>query len=466
MKYRAILAGLTVALFFTTGCIGGRGGSQALDEEIITPVAVQQIEYSDISSMIVYAGQITANETVNVSSKISGRVKDVFFDIGDVVNEGDVLFTLDEVDLLNQIRQLEGQLNVAAQGVRNAENTLSSVTGGQFSSQILQMETAVSSSERQVESARLGLQNSEIALNSARDALDNATTSYNNMRVLYEAGSISKNEFDHAELSYRQTQAGFEQASVGYNSAALGLEQAELGLQQASESLALTVGEVTSDNLERARVGVGQAQASREAVGIQLDIARDALNDTAIKAPIGGVISTRSVRASEFTSTQMPAFSIVDIDTVAVSVRVSELIINLLQPGQEVELYVNTISSEPITGIITTISPAADMTSTYPVKIEIPNPGQLMKPGMFAEAHFVRAASSSTVVLPHNAVLEDTQGRFVYLAVDGIAIKTPVETGIDNGKEIEILSGVAQGAAVIIRGQDFVNDGEKITVVS
>ena len=463
MKYRAIFLSLVI-LCLAMGCADGRSGAD-IPEEILTPVTVQEAGYSDISSKIIYAGQITANESVNVSSKIGGRVKEVFFDVGDAVNEGDILFTLDEADLLNQIRQLEGQLNVAAQGVESAQNALSSVTGGQYSSQILQLETAVNSGERQVESAKLGLQNAEIALGSARDGLEIATASYNNMRVLYAAGSLSKSDFDKAELSYRNAQSGFEQASVGHSTASLGLEQAELGLKQARENLALTMGDVTSDNMDRARVAVRQAQASREAIVIQLEIARDALKDTSIKAPISGVVSTRNAKSSEFTSTQMAAFSIVDINKVAVGVKVSEVIINLLQSGQEVEIYVNTVSNEPLLGTITTISPAADMTSTYPVKIEIANPELAIKPGMFAEAHFVRAKSESAIVVPRNTVLEDTQSRYVFLAINGVARKTPVMTGIDNGREIEIVSGVKPGEAVIIRGQDFVNDGEQIAVV-
>ncbi|MCL2698970.1 MAG: efflux RND transporter periplasmic adaptor subunit [Defluviitaleaceae bacterium] len=448
-KYKSLLASIAV-MALAAGC-GIRGGAAAEGEEILTPVAVQQVGYSDISSMIVYAGQITANQTINVSSKIAGRVKDVFFDVGDVVKEGDVLFTLDEIDLRNQIRQLEGQLNIASQGVANAQNALTSVTGGQFHSQVLQMET-------QVESARLGLQNAEIAVNVAREALDNATTTYNNIRVLFEAGSASRNDYDRAELGLVQARAGLEQATIGRNSATL-------GLQQATENLELIRGEVTDDNLQRARLGVSQAEASRDAVRIQLEIARETLEDTAIKAPINGVISARNARATEFTSTQMPAFSIVDIDTVAVSVRVSEIIINLLRPGQQVELFVTAVSSEPLTGVITTVSPAADMTSTFPVKIEIPNPGQLMRPGMFAEAHFVRAASSNTVVLPRNAVMQDTQGRFVFTMAGDTVVKTTVETGIDNGREIEVISGLSSGDIVIVRGHDFVTGGDRVIIV-
>ncbi len=463
MKLKAITLLLVSTLIFG-GCQAKEEVSTAAPETII-PVSVQAIQKGEISSQITYAGRINPSETVSVSSKMAGKVKAVLFDVGDRVNANDTLFTLDEVDVRNQIKQIESQINIAEQGVKSAENSLSTVTGGQYSSQLLQIESQIKNYDKQLETAEINLKNSEIALNNANDALANVEKQYNNSKTLYEAGSLAKNDFEKSELGYKQAKAGVEQATLGNSQAKVSYDQVVLGLAQAKESYALTTGQVTDENKQRAELGVNQAQASKSSAQVQLDIARRTLEDTTVKAPISGVITSRNAKVSEFTSTQVPAFTIIDMDTVNVEVKISELIINHVEINQEVNVFINTISHDPIKGKIISISPAADQTSTYPIKISIDNKNGIIKPGMFAEVKFDREKSTNTIVLPRNAVFEDQTNSFVYLNENGLAKKVIVKTGIDNGEEIEVTSGLTQGNEVVVKGQNYLNDGDKINVV-
>ncbi len=474
-KYSKTLPVIVMALTLITGC---SQSTAEVKEPDPVPVVVKNIELSSIKNEITYAGRVTPSQTVAVISKVSGKVSDTYFDIGDKVIKDDVLFKLDEKDINNQIAQIETQMAVASQSVRAAQSGLTSATGGQFDAQVIQLEASVSSAEKQLENAQIAMENAQNTVKNAQasyelalEALNNAKTTYDSMKVLYDAGTISKNDFEKTELAYKQADATYKQALVGKDQAELAdsqakvtYAQAQAGLKSARESYNISTGKVASETREKASIGVDQAVASRDSTALQLEIAKDTLSDTSVRSPINGVVISKNAKIGEFTSSQQPAYTIADLDTVNVEVKVTEVIINRLQPGDVVDVYIKTLGNDPFKGKLLTVSPAADQTNMYPVKIQLQNPDGLIKGGMFAEVRFVKEMSESAVIMPRNSVFEDDMGSYLYVVQDDTAKKTSVITGIDNGREIEIVSGLNGSELVIITGQSFVSDGEKILI--
>ncbi len=440
--------------------------SQAAQPEVViekeTPVELLELKYSPISTEMVYVGRINPSESVTVSAKTPGKVEETLFDVGDQVVEGSVLFRLDEQDVRNQIRQLQSQLAISEQGVKTAQNALNTVSGGQFQSSVLQLESGIEASEKQLEAAEIGLSNAELALTNAENNLRNATDSFNNNKILYDAGTVSKSEFDKAELAFKQATTAYSQAENAKNQADISYQQAESGLKKAKDTYKLTTGTINSENVEKARLAVNQAAAQRNSVSVQLQIAQSTLNDLEVKSPISGVVSSRNAKKGEYTSSAVPAFTVVKMDTVNVEVKISEMLINLVKEGDTVDVTVKTLSQEPIKGKITSISPAADQTSTFPIKIEIDNTDGKIKPGMFAEIRFIKESKASALVLPRSTVLADEIEQYVFVAENGRAKKVVVTTGIDNGKDIEIISGLNPDDKVVVRGQSYLTDGDKL----
>lgn len=85
---------------------------------------------------------------------------------------------------------------------------------------------------------------------------------------------------------------------------------------------------------------------------------------------------------------------------------------------------------------------------------------------MFGEVSFVNSRSENTFVLSRDAVMTDDEGAYVYIVEDNKAKKVVVETGIDNGQQIEITSGIEDGMNVVIKGQTYLTDGANVEVVS
>lgn len=454
---------LAVSLLFS-GC----GKQEDVEEvvEALTPVEVDSMSGKTITREVVYAGQVKPKETVNVTSKLSGQVESIYFDVGDTVNAGDTMFTIDKKDIQDQIKQLEASLNLSNASVVTAKTGLAQVDGGQAQSSRLQLETAVKNAQIALDNAKISLENSEVSLNDVKARLDDTRKTYKDTKTLYDAGIVAKADFDSIELALVQLENAYTQALNGYNQSVNANTQAQTQYDQAVDALKIYDEQITSDNKENAQNSVETALANRDTISVQLQVVRDSLNDTVVKAPISGIITEKNIEKTNIVSAQSVPFTIVDMSSVTVDVNVSEKIINLISVGQNIDVVIPTINSNKMVGVIKSITPAADNTSTYPVKIEIQNTDGSIKPGMFAEIHFIENHKDNTMVVPRNTIIETDADTYVYIVEDNIAHKVSVTTGIDNGEYIEILSGVSYGDSVIVNGQNYVEDGDSVNIVN
>lgn len=453
MKY---FRNLVIPIILTSLVLGGCSKKDVpvsvVEEDNRTAVEVMNMETGNIQSNLVYAGKVQPNKTVSVTSKLSGQVNEIYYDVGDYVNQGDVLFRLDEKDLRDNIKNLQSQLQVANANVKTAQTRLAQVNGGQSESTKLQLQTAI-------DNAKANLDNYQISLQDSQNTLNDTEKKYNNTKSLYDSGVVAKNDFDSVELAYNQAKNSHEKL---LNSIA----QAQMTYDQAVEAYNIYVNQTTQDSLDTAKDGVNSALASKQSIETQIRIAQETLNDTSVKSPISGIISEKNINESNMVSAQLAPFTIVDMSVVTVDVNISEKLINLISIGQQVDVVIPTISKDVIKGRIKNITPAAGNTSMYPVKIEIDNANGDIKPGMFAEIHFIEKQNQNALAVPRNTVIEGETDKFVYIVKDGKAIKTVVTTGIDNGEEIEILSGVNIGDQVVVKGQSYLSDQEDVRIVT
>jgi RND family efflux transporter MFP subunit len=145
---------------------------------------------------------------------------------------------------------------------------------------------------------------------------------------------------------------------------------------------------------------------------------------------------------------------------------VVEGVVNKLTPGQEVNVTIPAVSSEPIKAVIDTISPSVNtMTQLYPVKIYLENPDGKIKPGMFANVEMALDVRKDVLAVASEAVLLKDGKNVVYIVQDGKAVEREVKVGLDTGSEVEILEGLKEGDTIIINGQHYVEDGGTVKVV-
>ncbi len=381
-------------------------------------------------------------------------------------------------------------LDNAKAAKQNVEDSLESATSTYEDMEVLYKAGVISRSE--FEKVELSLKQAKTAYEQASNALSQAQLGYDQAQLTYSQTDLGLEQaqlahdqakltydktelaYGQAELVYGQAKLGHEQAQLAYEQSKLSPEQAQLAYEQAKQSLektkenkSLTVGKITDENIERAKISLAQAEASRDSVKVQLEIAKDTLNDTAVKSPIDGTISAKTVKVGEFTSPQVAAFTIVNIDKINVETKVSERLVNSLNLGDKVEVLIKSATETPFIGQIISVAPAADQTNMYPIKLELleADSNNKVKPGMFAEVYFVGEKSENTIVVNRDAVLGRKGEEYVFINNNGYAKKVTVLTGIDNGYEIEILEGVSEGTYVIESGQDYLSDKDKLNIV-
>ncbi|MFZ6845912.1 efflux RND transporter periplasmic adaptor subunit [Undibacterium sp. RuTC16W] len=184
-----------------------------------------------------------------------------------------------------------------------------------------------------------------------------------------------------------------------------------------------------------------------------LSVAQKALADTLIKAPIAGVISTRSVQPGEKVSADNRLLDIVDLRTLEMEAAVPSQDIANIRLGQEVALKVEGISAA-IVGKVTRINPAVQSGSRSIMSyIQVTNPDGVLKAGVFAEAQLALDKKFHVLTIPQTAVQYDGGKAFVYSIENNVLQQKSISLGLQGdsvaGPAAEVLSGLTSGAQIV-----------------
>lgn len=222
--------------------------------------------------------------------------------------------------------------------------------------------------------------------------------------------------------------------------------------------------------LELFNIGGGTKQ-SVDQLKTELDAARrqydNMVENTILVSPINGVVTARNYDAGDMTSTN-PILTIEQIVPVKVLVNVSESEFTKVRKGMKIPVYLDVYGDEEFTGTVELIHPRIDPASrTFTVEIDIPNRNERIRPGMFARV-VINYGTEERVVVPDRAIVKQTGSgeKFVYVYKDGHVSYNKVEIGQRLGDSYELISGVDNGADVVISGQTRLNNGMKVNVIN
>ncbi|MGY4398442.1 Cu(I)/Ag(I) efflux system membrane fusion protein [Sphingomonas sp. UYAg733] len=181
---------------------------------------------------------------------------------------------------------------------------------------------------------------------------------------------------------------------------------------------------------------------------------------TTIRSPIGGVIQTLDVRAGMTLSAGQTLAQVSGLGTVWLNAAVPEAQAALVRVGRPVRAELTALPGETVTGRVVAILPTAQAESrTLTVRIELPNRGGRLRPGMFATVH-LGGEGGSGLLVPSEAVIRTGKRDLVMVAGPGGRYR-PVEVrlGREGGGRTEILAGLTEGQKVVASGQ-FLLDSE------
>jgi RND family efflux transporter MFP subunit len=220
---------------------------------------------------------------------------------------------------------------------------------------------------------------------------------------------------------------------------------------------------------KKARLAVAEAQVTRAEAA--LESAKIRLGYTKVTAGWTGgdderVVAERHAEEGDTVSANAPLLSIVELDPLNAAIFVTERDFARLQPGQTAGLVTDAYPGETFTGTITRIAPVfRAATRQARVELEVPNPGQRLKPGMFVRANVVLQRIADATIVPYRALTRrgDKDGVFL-VSGDGASVKwCEVTVGIRDGKRVQV-EGVPATGRVVTLGQHMVDDGSPITI--
>jgi RND family efflux transporter MFP subunit len=155
--------------------------------------------------------------------------------------------------------------------------------------------------------------------------------------------------------------------------------------------------------------------------------------------------------------------TLMDYSRIKVDVAVSSEDIARIRKGQEVILRVGAFPGRDFRGVVRLVNLTADpLNKKFGVEVSFDNAEGLLRPGTFGDIVFEVQSHENALVIPQKAILENS---YVFVVEAGKAVKKPVTLGLQNTTMIEILGGLAEGAAVVVEGNYGLEDGAAVQVL-
>jgi RND family efflux transporter MFP subunit len=417
-----------IALLVAAGC-SNSGKNISLTEASTGPakmlkVATVRAVTRQVSSSVQVTGSFLAQESSDVAPPAAGRVIATPVDAGAFVTEGQVLAKLEDRDAQLRLEAALASEQQAEASLRQAESHIGLAQGGKFdANNVPEVLSAKASYDSAVAQAKM----------SEADA--------QRYDALIKTGDVSQSAYDKA-----RTQA--DTAKEQTNSAR---QLYEAALNSARQSFQ----------------GVINAQASLGYARTQTSIARKAVDDTIIKAPFTGYISSRPVAVGQYVALTAKIATLVRVTPLKLELQVQESNAPQLKIDADVEASVPGYPGRTFHGKVTAINPTVDSNSrTVSVEAKFANTDLALKPGMFATARILLNGSSVGIFLPRAAILTDpsTNSSQVFFIRDGKARVAVVQLGAVDGDMVQVLSGITADFVVATNHLQDLFDGEPVDV--
>ncbi|HTA48589.1 MAG TPA: efflux RND transporter periplasmic adaptor subunit [Verrucomicrobiae bacterium] len=419
---RYILIGIAIVVVLSLSALGYRVLSRDVPEVEVTRASA---ESSDVAGTVLSAtGYIVAHHTINVNSKVTGRLAWIGVEKGDKVKEGQVLVRLEDEEFRASYEQAQGALD-------NARAYFDELQHGSRPEEIQQ-------AQHNLDEARATLVDDKLTLDRTKE--------------LSGAGVVSRQVMDDAT-------AKFESDQQRVNSLEKAFQLMKIGPR--------------AEEIARARGALAQAQG-------QLDYAKSQLDATVIRAPVTGTILDRTAEKGELITAQFASaaaggpqgsvVSLADLNDLQVELDIAQADFARLGPKQKGIITTDAYPDRKYNGEIAQISPEANrQKATVQVKVQVLNPDSYLRPEMNATVKFLADEPKSASAQPAGAfvptsALRDHDGKkVVFLAFDGKARMREVRV-LSQRSDGVLVDGLVGSESVISKGPPDLKDGDTIKI--
>ena len=506
MKNRSVLTlGLMIALGVSvTGC-SSKKQTEVTAEKV--NVEVQTPGSGEVALDTDYIGTVSPEQQVYVTPLVSGTVTQVNYAVGDTVQEGDVLFKIDDEAAQLQVSSAkaaysQAQAGVTAatggsrhlqnyqaeQGIDTLEDNLDKVR-----SSISDMEGQIDALGQQQEQLTAAVQGAQGAVSTQETALIDAKAELQKIEeaagVLDENGKerpeaidaldavkrleivTQKNNVSTAEMALKQAQGALSDAQSGLSQVTSGKSQLESALETAKSQkdtlkdnlqTAQETYDITQDEVYPQTDATYAAQLAQAGVGVKS--ARYQLDFYTVTAPISGQVETVSVEKDAMAAAGNVAFVISNKNSMTVTFQVAEKVKDQLQVGDAITVE---RGDETFGGTITEVGTMAGaQTKLFQIKATIPGVSDKLPSGVSVKVHATTQREEGDLIIPYDAVYFSAGDAYVYCVENGKLVKTQVTVGLMNDTQVSIADGLTADSQVVTTWSSKLRDGAEVTIVS
>lgn len=226
-------------------------------------------------------------------------------------------------------------------------------------------------------------------------------------------------------------------------------------------------GVITPRDLERAQLGVSQAEGQLAEARSRLALAQEQVGRARVTAPFDGVVSERQASAGDVVQPGAPLFTVVDPRTLRLEASVPAARLEQVKAGTAVEFQVTGYGERTFSGKVERINPVVDpATGQVRIYVAIPNTDLQLLAGLFAEGR-VASEARRALAVPVDAIDDSNHTTAVLRVHDERVQRVPVTLGLrdDVAQRVEVRSGLQQGDVVLLgSARDEVGEGTRVKV--
>lgn len=361
------------------------------------PVKIVPVTRGDVRLTVstVFTGSVVSEREATLSFQTGGQLGTLAVQEGMMVEAGEVLARLDDVEL-------QAQQSLAEANVRAAQ---------------AQLQRAKLSLPLEDSQVRAEITQSQVSL-------DNASTTYRRWQDLYAKGAVARQQVEEAQMRYEMAKSRHEAAMAA----------------------------VTRNAARRQEIAAAEATVTQMEASLQM--ARIRLGQTALRASFAGLVTRTFVNVGEFVAIGKPIVHLVQPDSLYIKAVVDEADALTVRVGQQALVAMDVFQGRRLEGRVAEISPvissARQESRTSEVKIRLDDRSIVLKPGLSADIEIVVEEVPNVLRLPTHVILERERGKYVHVVSAGRAQERPIQIGASNWDFTQIVSGLQEGERVII----------------
>ena len=482
-------------------CVAVAGGVFLLRPQQAKPASVDASyteaapERRDVTNTLSGTGTLNPANTYTVKSLVDGKVLTGTIEEGDIVEESNVLYTIDSSDASTNFEKAEIAMQQAQRSydkVVDRQYVRAEVAGVVSSLKVTKGDEVTSGQEVAVirDSSRMLLtlefpaadaanfsvgQSAAVTLDGTFEQLDGTVTSVSGTDALSAGNLLTRTVTITVKNAGGLTTAQAATASINGVSS---IGSATFAYQAERTLTAQASGTVTSINVQEGSEvakddiilglsgddlteSIQSASESLRSAEISMQNLQDAMNNYIITAPISGTIIEKDAKVGDAVKTGDTLCIVYDLSYLEMTINVDELQISSISVGQQVQITADAVQDKTYVGTVTRVSMKGTSnggTTTYPVTIRIDDTDGL-RPGMNANAEIVVAEANNALAVPNAAVV---RGSYVLVTKDSPSaanadtameapegfVYVPVKTGVSDDDYTQIVSGIQEGDTI------------------